>query len=200
MLYENANSMLNNSFSWRLRISISTNNRVDTSKEFGNSHSRWLRSPPIVNFTIIVTLSHRRPKFPLISRSCYFIILNHDWDRKGLFDYFTVLHQYHFLWLWIEWNFPEKFEYHIAAFSVWVLSVVRKVFEGRNSIPFGMADFKKYWTKRTVLGLGLGQFLSLLITSTGFSSSELAKRGLLFFYSYILLFDGFVEKFNCCCF
>ncbi|KAI5653551.1 hypothetical protein M9H77_30738 [Catharanthus roseus] len=41
-----------------------------------------------------------------------------------------------------------------------------------------MADFKKYWTKRTVLGLGLGQFLSLLITSTGFSSSELAKRGI----------------------
>lgn len=39
-------------------------------------------------------------------------------------------------------------------------------------------DFKKYWTKKTLIGLGLGQFLSLLITGTGFASSELAKKGI----------------------
>ena len=34
------------------------------------------------------------------------------------------------------------------------------------------------WMRRDVLlGLALGQFVSLLITSTGFSSSELARRG-----------------------
>ena len=38
---------------------------------------------------------------------------------------------------------------------------------------------KQFWTKKTLIGLGLGQFLSLLITSTGFTSSELAKRGIL---------------------
>jgi solute carrier family 35 protein F1/2 len=32
-----------------------------------------------------------------------------------------------------------------------------------------------------LIGLGLGQFLSLLITSTGFTSSELAKRGMVAF-------------------
>ncbi|KAJ4955334.1 hypothetical protein NE237_012117 [Protea cynaroides] len=41
-----------------------------------------------------------------------------------------------------------------------------------------MVNFKKLWTKKTLLGLALGQFLSLLITSTGFSSSELARRGI----------------------
>ena len=41
-----------------------------------------------------------------------------------------------------------------------------------------MLSFKEFWTKKTLVGLGLGQFLSLLITSTGFSSSELARRGL----------------------
>ncbi|RLM86559.1 hypothetical protein C2845_PM04G22290 [Panicum miliaceum] len=35
-----------------------------------------------------------------------------------------------------------------------------------------------WWLRREVLvGLALGQFVSLLITSTGFSSSELARRG-----------------------
>jgi hypothetical protein len=40
-----------------------------------------------------------------------------------------------------------------------------------------MVDFKKYFTKNNLIGLGLGQFLSLLITATGFASSDLAKRG-----------------------
>ena len=40
-------------------------------------------------------------------------------------------------------------------------------------------SYKQFWTKKTLIGLGLGQFLSLLITSTGFTSSELAKRGIL---------------------
>ncbi|PKA49940.1 hypothetical protein AXF42_Ash019256 [Apostasia shenzhenica] len=34
------------------------------------------------------------------------------------------------------------------------------------------------WSKKTVVGLVLGQFVSLLITSTGFSSSELSRRGI----------------------
>ncbi|PIA29707.1 hypothetical protein AQUCO_05800071v1 [Aquilegia coerulea] len=41
-----------------------------------------------------------------------------------------------------------------------------------------MANLKKLCTKNTLIGLGLGQFLSLLITSTGFSSSELARKGI----------------------
>ncbi|XP_042482970.1 solute carrier family 35 member F2-like isoform X2 [Macadamia integrifolia] len=41
-----------------------------------------------------------------------------------------------------------------------------------------MVSFNDLWTKKTLLGLVLGQFLSLLITSTGFSSSELARRGI----------------------
>ncbi|KAF5452019.1 hypothetical protein F2P56_027060 [Juglans regia] len=41
-----------------------------------------------------------------------------------------------------------------------------------------MMNFNEFWTKKTLIGLGLGQFLSLLITSTGFTSSELAKRGI----------------------
>ncbi|XP_050256031.1 uncharacterized protein LOC126701734 [Quercus robur] len=41
-----------------------------------------------------------------------------------------------------------------------------------------MMSFKQFWTKKTLIGLGLGQFLSLLITSTGFTSSELAKGGI----------------------
>ncbi|KAK8585491.1 hypothetical protein V6N13_050470 [Hibiscus sabdariffa] len=53
-------------------------------------------------------------------------------------------------------------------------------------------NFKQFWTKKTLVGLGLGQFLSLLITSTGFSSSELAKRGInaptsQSFLNYVLL-------------
>ncbi|KAG8499916.1 hypothetical protein CXB51_006334 [Gossypium anomalum] len=55
-----------------------------------------------------------------------------------------------------------------------------------------MVNFKQFWTKKTLVGLGLGQFLSLLITSTGFSSSELAKRGInaptsQSFLNYVLL-------------
>ncbi|KAJ4969191.1 hypothetical protein NE237_015892 [Protea cynaroides] len=41
-----------------------------------------------------------------------------------------------------------------------------------------MEILKMLGTKKTLLGLVLGQFLSLLITSTGFSSSELARRGI----------------------
>ncbi|KAK4752430.1 hypothetical protein SAY87_021228 [Trapa incisa] len=55
-----------------------------------------------------------------------------------------------------------------------------------------MTGFKQFWTKKTLVGLALGQFLSLLITSTGFSSSELAKRGInaptsQSFLNYVLL-------------
>ncbi|KAF3456132.1 hypothetical protein FNV43_RR00780 [Rhamnella rubrinervis] len=55
-----------------------------------------------------------------------------------------------------------------------------------------MTNFKEFWTKKTLIGLGLGQFLSLLITSTGFSSSELAKKGInaptsQSFLNYVLL-------------
>ncbi|XP_035548464.1 solute carrier family 35 member F1-like isoform X2 [Juglans regia] len=39
-------------------------------------------------------------------------------------------------------------------------------------------NFKEFWTKKTLIGLGLGQLLSFLITSTGFTSSELAKKGI----------------------
>ena len=52
-----------------------------------------------------------------------------------------------------------------------------------------MLSFKKIWTKKTLVALGLGQFLSLLITSTGFSSSELARRGaapVLFFVKHLI--------------
>ncbi|CAK9139485.1 unnamed protein product [Ilex paraguariensis] len=41
-----------------------------------------------------------------------------------------------------------------------------------------MVNFNEIWNKKTLVGLGLGQFLSLLITSTGFSSSELSRRGI----------------------
>ncbi|XP_010055121.2 solute carrier family 35 member F1 isoform X1 [Eucalyptus grandis] len=39
-------------------------------------------------------------------------------------------------------------------------------------------SWKEFCTKKTLVGLVLGQFLSLLITSTGFSSSELSKKGI----------------------
>ncbi|KAJ0872110.1 putative solute carrier family 35 member SLC35F1/F2/F6 [Helianthus annuus] len=45
-----------------------------------------------------------------------------------------------------------------------------------------MVSFKEIVSNKTVVGLVLGQILSLLITSTGFSSSELARRGLYFHY------------------
>ncbi|XP_024987202.1 solute carrier family 35 member F1-like [Cynara cardunculus var. scolymus] len=41
-----------------------------------------------------------------------------------------------------------------------------------------MVGFKGFFTKKTLLGLLLGQVLSLIVTSTGFSSSELARRGI----------------------
>ncbi|XP_030508219.2 uncharacterized protein LOC115722968 [Cannabis sativa] len=55
-----------------------------------------------------------------------------------------------------------------------------------------MLTSKEFWTKKTLIGLGLGQFLSLLITSTGFSSSELSKKGIdaptsQSFLNYVLL-------------
>ncbi|KAK8663397.1 hypothetical protein V6N13_083218 [Hibiscus sabdariffa] len=55
-----------------------------------------------------------------------------------------------------------------------------------------MMSSKLFWTKKTLVGIGLGQFLSLLITSTGFSSSELAKKGInaptsQSFLNYVLL-------------
>ncbi|XP_051150058.1 uncharacterized protein LOC127264530 isoform X1 [Andrographis paniculata] len=55
-----------------------------------------------------------------------------------------------------------------------------------------MENCKGFWTKATLYGLALGQLLSLLITSTGFSSSELAKKGInaptsQSFVNYVLL-------------
>ncbi|XAR71127.1 hypothetical protein NMG60_11028247 [Bertholletia excelsa] len=55
-----------------------------------------------------------------------------------------------------------------------------------------MVRLKEFWTKKTLVGLGLGQLLSLLITSTGFSSSQLARRGVnaptsQSFLNYVLL-------------
>ncbi|CAI9117375.1 OLC1v1018760C3 [Oldenlandia corymbosa var. corymbosa] len=59
-------------------------------------------------------------------------------------------------------------------------------------MAISMSSVKKYLTKKTVVALILGQFLSLLITSTGFSSSELARRGInaptsQSFLNYVLL-------------
>ncbi|MFS7957550.1 putative major intrinsic protein [Helianthus anomalus] len=45
-----------------------------------------------------------------------------------------------------------------------------------------MVNFKDIVSNKRVVGLVLGQILSLLITSTGFSSYELARRGLYFHY------------------
>ncbi|KAH7663921.1 Solute carrier family 35 member SLC35F1/F2/F6 protein [Dioscorea alata] len=39
-----------------------------------------------------------------------------------------------------------------------------------------MATFDSFFSKRTLIGLALGQFVSLVITSTAFSSSELSRR------------------------
>ncbi|KAL6970804.1 hypothetical protein U1Q18_030491 [Sarracenia purpurea var. burkii] len=55
-----------------------------------------------------------------------------------------------------------------------------------------MVTIKEFLTNKTLVGLVLGQFLSLLITSTGFSSSELARRGInaptsQSFLNYVLL-------------
>ncbi|GAB2235564.1 hypothetical protein Droror1_Dr00025993 [Drosera rotundifolia] len=40
-----------------------------------------------------------------------------------------------------------------------------------------VSGLKKFFKNRMVVGILLGQFLSLMITSTGFSSSELTRRG-----------------------
>ncbi|KAG9141354.1 hypothetical protein Leryth_001811 [Lithospermum erythrorhizon] len=53
-------------------------------------------------------------------------------------------------------------------------------------------SLREFWTQRTVIGFVLGQLLSLLITSTGFSSSELARQGInaptsQSFLNYVLL-------------
>ncbi|CAN0923198.1 Solute carrier family 35 member F1 [Linum grandiflorum] len=55
-----------------------------------------------------------------------------------------------------------------------------------------MVSFNEFCTTKTLVGLGLGQFLSLLITSTGFLSSELARKGInaptsQSFLNYVLL-------------
>ncbi|CAN1833439.1 Solute carrier family 35 member F1 [Linum perenne] len=55
-----------------------------------------------------------------------------------------------------------------------------------------MVNLKDFCTTKTLVGLGLGQFLSLLITSTGFLSSELARKGInaptsQSFLNYVLL-------------
>ncbi|KAG6433370.1 hypothetical protein SASPL_104981 [Salvia splendens] len=55
-----------------------------------------------------------------------------------------------------------------------------------------VVNWDDFWTKNTLVGLGLGQLLSLLVTSTGFSSSELAKKGInaptsQSFFNYVLL-------------
>ncbi|KAL6900696.1 hypothetical protein ACP4OV_005372 [Aristida adscensionis] len=42
----------------------------------------------------------------------------------------------------------------------------------------GVAVWRRWVRREVLLGLALGQFVSLLITSTGFSSSELARRGI----------------------
>jgi len=65
-------------------------------------------------------------------------------------------------------------------------------------VPFRnmMLNFGRLWTSHTLIGLGLGQFLSLLITSTGFTSSELAKKGFLhlfFFFFSPLMFKPLIQ-------
>ncbi|XP_038986800.1 solute carrier family 35 member F1-like isoform X2 [Phoenix dactylifera] len=55
-----------------------------------------------------------------------------------------------------------------------------------------MVNFDGFWSRTTLIGLGLGQFVSLLITSTGFTSSELSRRGIdaptsQSFFNYVLL-------------
>ncbi|KAG9447135.1 hypothetical protein H6P81_013263 [Aristolochia fimbriata] len=41
-----------------------------------------------------------------------------------------------------------------------------------------MVEFKGLCSRKTLVALGLGQFVSLLITSTAFSSSELSRKGI----------------------
>ncbi|XP_019429571.1 PREDICTED: solute carrier family 35 member F1-like [Lupinus angustifolius] len=55
-----------------------------------------------------------------------------------------------------------------------------------------MVNLKEFCSRKTLIGVALGQFLSLLITSTGFSSSQLAKKGInaptsQSFLNYVLL-------------
>ena len=60
-----------------------------------------------------------------------------------------------------------------------------------------MRNFKEFLTKKTLVGLGLGQFLSLLITSTGFTSSELAKRGIDVFVHVCMLYFYLIAVDHC---
>ncbi|KAK8931267.1 hypothetical protein KSP39_PZI016101 [Platanthera zijinensis] len=55
-----------------------------------------------------------------------------------------------------------------------------------------MVSITKFLSKRWLIGLALGQFVSLLITSTGFASSELSRKGInaptsQSFFNYVLL-------------
>ncbi|XP_028551013.1 solute carrier family 35 member F1 isoform X2 [Dendrobium catenatum] len=55
-----------------------------------------------------------------------------------------------------------------------------------------MVALNKFLSKKRLIGLGLGQFVSLLITSTGFASSELSRKGIdaptsQSFLNYVLL-------------
>ena len=63
-----------------------------------------------------------------------------------------------------------------------------------------MVTSKEFWTKKTLVGLGLGQLLSLLITSTGFSSSELARKGLSLSLSLSLLIANLQPYFFLFCY
>lgn len=59
----------------------------------------------------------------------------------------------------------------------WVFVSFYKSLREREREMNNMVALKKLWMKKTIVGLVLGQLLSLLITSTGFSSSELARKG-----------------------
>ena len=65
-----------------------------------------------------------------------------------------------------------------------------RIFDSQTGIIIiiSMANFiRENLTKKNVVAFVLGQVLSLLITSTGFSSSELARRGWLhvMYYTYL---------------
>lgn len=74
-----------------------------------------------------------------------------------------------------------------GVFSYFMIIIVRWLHR------YSYIDWKKMMncqeglSKNSVVGLGLGQFLSLLITSTGLLSSELAKKGSFFLFPLILI-------------
>lgn len=103
-----------------------------------------------------------------------------------------LIHCFVFLVSWVLWFISQFWFIFIRAVGfvcsnlVWALN--KKI----------MRSFKNFCTKKTLIGLGLGQFLSLLITSTGFASSELAKRGTFFLVFCFLLFIVFFSiEFSC---